>query len=217
MQIALIGASGLVGAALLERLLVDHDVLVLARRPLGVEHPRLRERIAPIADWPAALDGEALDAAISTLGTTIRQAGSRDAFEAVDLDAVVAFARAARAAGARHVVAVSSVGANPLSRNFYLRTKGRMERALAALGFERVDALRPGLLRGKRAGRARPGERLALLLSPIVGLILRGRLSRYAAIPAATVAKAAAALVTSSGEGTHTHENRALRRLARSA
>lgn len=215
MHIALIGATGLVGTALLERLLVDHDVLVLARRPLAVEHPRLREHVAPIADWPAALAGERIDVAISTLGTTSRQASSPEAFEAVDREAVVAFARAARAAGARHVIAVSSVGGNPHSRNFYLRTKGRMERALGALGFERVDILRPGLLRGKRGGDRRWGERIGIVLSPVVNLVVRGRLARYAAIPAATVAKAIAALVANEGKGVHTHENRALRALSR--
>ena len=95
----------------------------------------------------------------------MRQAGSQAAFRAVDFDMVVAFARAAAAAGARRMVTVSSVGADPGSANFYLRIKGEMEAALEALGFERLDIFQPGLLRGPRGGDRRPGERIAIALA----------------------------------------------------
>ena len=87
------------------------------------------------------------------------------------------------------MVTVSSVGADPGSGNFYLRIKGEMESALEALGFERLDILRPGLLRGPRGGDRRPGERIGIALSPLVNLVLRGRLDRFAAIDADVVAR----------------------------
>ena len=129
---------------------------------------------------------------MSALGTTMRAAGSQAAFRAVDFDMVVDFARAARAGGARRMIVISSVGADAGSRNFYLRTKGEMERALEALDFERLDIVRPGLLRGERGGDRRPGERLGIIVSPLLNLLLRGRLDRYAAIDAQIVAAAVA-------------------------
>ena len=151
---------------------------------------------------------------MSAIGTTMRQAGSKAAFRAVDHDAVTDFASAARRAGARRMAIVSSVGADAASRNFYLRVKGEAEAALRALGFERLDIMRPGLLRGPRDGPPRTGERLALLLSPVSDLILRGPLDRYAAIDAAVVADAMVASLDQTGAGTFVHENRAIHRLA---
>jgi uncharacterized protein YbjT (DUF2867 family) len=151
---------------------------------------------------------------VSALGTTMRAAGSEAQFRAVDFDTVVAFAGAARRAGARHMVVVSSVGADPESRNFYLRTKGGMERALEALGFDRLDILQPGLLRGERGADRRLGERIGIAVSPIVNLILRGRLGRFAAIDADVVASAAAAALRETRPGLFRHLNRDIRRLA---
>ncbi len=147
----------------------------------------------------------------------MRAAGSESGFKAVDLDSVVAFAAAARRAGARHMVTVSSVGADPESGNFYLRTKGEMEQALEAMAFDRLDILRPGLLRGPRGGNRRLGERIGIAVSPLVNLFLRGRLDRFAAIDADIVAAAAAAALRQAGAGVFVHENRSLRRLAAAA
>jgi uncharacterized protein YbjT (DUF2867 family) len=144
----------------------------------------------------------------------MRSAGSRKAFRGVDLDVVLSFAGAARQAGARHMLAISSVGANPESRSFYLRIKGEVEQRLAAMGFERLDVMRPGLLRGKRGGEPRAGERLALLASPLANLLLRGRLDRYAAIDAEIVAAAAAACLLDQAPGVYIHHNREMHGLS---
>jgi uncharacterized protein YbjT (DUF2867 family) len=112
------------------------------------------------------------------------------------------------------MVAISSVGADAGSRNFYLRTKGEMEQALEALGFTRLDILQPGLLRGDRTGEVRPAERLGILLSPLMNILLRGRLDRYAAIDADIVAAAAASALRQPLRGFDRHDNRAIRRLA---
>ena len=211
-KILLIGATGLVGGQAVHRLeAAGHDVRTLVRRPSGRGG---NESVAEAARWPNLVRGTGADVAVCAIGTTMRAAGSRAAFRAVDLDIAVAFAGAARAAGVRHMIAVSSVGADPRSRNFYLRTKGEMERALAGLAFERLDILRPGLLRGERGAERRPGERLGIILSPVVNLFLRGRLDRYAAIDADLVAEAIAKLAGLAGSGTFIHHNRDLIRLS---
>lgn len=215
MRVAMIGATGLVGSLAARRLLAQgHDVGALLRRPSGVVHPNWREHVAAPREWPGIVAGLSPEAAISALGTTMRQAGSKPAFQAVDLDMVVAFARAAAAAGARRMVTISSVGADSGSANFYLRTKGEMEAALAGMSFERLDILRPGLLRGPRGGERRLGERVGIALSPLANLALRGRLERYAAIDADIVAAAIVGALREAGPGVFVHDNRSLRGLA---
>lgn len=217
MRLALIGGTGLVGGMLADRLLAEREgpeIHALVRRPTGRRHPRWHEHVAPAGQWPGLAASVRADAAVSALGTTMRAAGSQQAFREVDLDAVAAFGAAVRAAGARRMVTVSSVGADAASRNFYLRTKGEMEAALEQLGFDRLDILRPGLLRGQRGGERRIGERIGILLSPVVNLFLRGPLGRYAAIDAAAVAAAAGACLNESAPGRFVHENGAIRRLA---
>ncbi|HMJ93739.1 MAG TPA: NAD(P)H-binding protein [Allosphingosinicella sp.] len=211
-KILLIGATGLVGRQAAGRLeAAGHDVRTLVRRPSGRAS---NETIADPALWPDLVGDTGADTAVCAIGTTMRAAGSQAAFRAVDHDVAVAFAAAASAAGVRHMIAVSSVGADPGSRNFYLRTKGEMEKALADLGFGRLDILRPGLLRGERGSERRPGERLGIILSPIVNLVLRGRLDRFAAIGADIVAQAIAGLAGLGDEGIFIHHNRDIRRIA---
>jgi uncharacterized protein YbjT (DUF2867 family) len=216
MRVALIGGTGLVGSLLTARLLAaGHEVRLLQRRAAGgAGHPLRHVHVAPAADWPRLVRSIAADAAVSALGTTMRLAGSRAAFRTVDHDHVLAFAEAARASGARRFVTVSSTGADAGSRNFYLRTKGETDDALAALGFDRLDIFRPGLLRGPRGGERRLGERVGILLSPLVNLALRGPLERYAAIDAERVAAAIAAVLGERWGGVHVHENKEIRRLA---
>ena len=216
MRIVLIGGTGLIGRLLLPHLLeAGHEVHALQRREARFRHPDLDLHIAPAEDWPRLTRELAPEAAISALGTTMRQAGSPEGFRAVDFDMVLAFAAAAREAGATRMLTVSSVGASGGSRNFYLAIKGEMENALEALAFERLDIFRPGLLRGERGADRRLGERLGILLSPLVNLALKGPLSRYAAIDASTVAAAMAAAIAQAPPGVHVYENRAISRLAR--
>ena len=225
--VLLAGASGLVGSRLLARLLElprGPRVLAPSRREPGIAHSRLATVVAELAS--AEQDGvleqrlrsavPAVAAFACCLGTTLRAAGSREAFLAVDRDLVLRLAGIARAMGARHALLVSSVGASAQSGNFYLRVKGETERGLAALGFERIDVLRPGLLLGERL-ESRPAERLARTLAPLLGPVLRGRLERYRAIPVDEVAAAAVALLLTDGEGVHVHEHASLHALATGA
>ena len=213
MRIALIGGTGLVGS-LLVPLLGGHELLLLTRRPTG--NSEVTEMVGPAREWPAMLAGERLDAAVSALGSTWRKAGSWPAFEEVDRHRVAAFASAARAAGARQMVLVSSVGADLASLSEYLAIKARAENDLDRLGFDRLDIVRPGLLRGPRGADRRLKERLAIAASPLTNLVLRGRRDRFAAIDTAQVAKAIAALLGNCEAGTHIHHNREIRVLASS-
>lgn len=108
---------------------------------------------------------------------------------------------------------MSSVGANPRSGSFYLRVKAEAERGLAEQNFPRVDILRPGLLLGDR-GESRPFEQMARVLAPVYNPLLVGPLSRYRAIPAATVADAVVALARGGGNGWYVHEFNAIKRAA---
>ncbi|MEP7328239.1 MAG: NAD(P)H-binding protein [Betaproteobacteria bacterium] len=187
-HVVLAGATGLVGGHLLQMLLDDHDVadvVALTRRPLAIPHPKL---------VPAVVDFDHLehcalpdvDDCFLCLGTTIRAAGSQDAFAAIDLNLPLTIARMALAAGASRCFLVSAMGASPQSRVFYRRIKGELEVALAALPFRTVVVFRPSLLAGERT-QHRPGERLALtLLRPIAALMP----ARYRPVPAIAVARA---------------------------
>ncbi|RMN83360.1 NAD-dependent epimerase/dehydratase family protein, partial [Pseudomonas syringae] len=132
-HILLAGATGLTGEHLLDRLLSEPTVsrvLAPTRKPLA-EHSHLENPIGELATLLPTLSGR-VDIAFCCLGTTIKQAGSQEAFKAVDLDMVTAFASRARELGARHLLVISAVGADPASSTFYNRVKGEMEQALRA-------------------------------------------------------------------------------------
>lgn len=195
-QVLIAGASGLVGRALLTRLLQgppDHRVISIGRRKLpaeftaarveraGARGPSLEERIVDFRH----LEGlTPLDAVFITLGTTIKVAGSPQAFRAVDFDAVVAVARAGRAAGASRLGVVSAMGADAQSSVFYNRVKGEMEAAVAALGYACVVIARPSLIEGDRAALQQPGragESWALHLARVARPLLPRHLRSIAA------------------------------------
>jgi len=189
----LAGATGLVGRALLPLLLRSHrsvDVLVRRAAPELGRDRRLRLHVVDFARLPAPFP--AVDDVFIALGTTIAVAGSQAAFRAVDFDAVVDTARAARAAGATRLAVVSALGADAGSRVFYNQVKGEMERAVAALGFDTVTLARPSLLVGDRAALGQPvrsGEVWATRLTrPLSWLVPRGvRPIAAAAVAAARV------------------------------
>jgi uncharacterized protein YbjT (DUF2867 family) len=212
MLMLLVGATGMVGSAVVRA--APAGLHVLARRPVDDLPAGVHQTVAPTQGWPDAIARAAPAVVASALGTTIRQAGSQAAFRAVDHDLLLAVAGAARDAGARHFITVSSVGASARSGNFYLRTKGEAEAALGAMGFARLDILRPGLLTGERKGPLRAGEALAMLAAPVTDALMHGGLRRYRSVPGTTVARAIVALAQGGGTGTHIHEHDAIVRLA---
>lgn len=170
-QALVAGATGLVGLELVRQLAADEtwtEVRALTRRPLpdGLASPRLVEidvdyaALDPAPAWANATH------VFCALGTTMKRAGSADAFRRVDFDFVVALARAARALGARHFLLVTAVGASPASRFFYTRVKGEVEEAVAALGFPSLTIARPSLLLGPR-GEWRLAEQAGKMLGVV--------------------------------------------------
>src|SRR6266568_5321276 len=157
----LVGATGLVGSAILRLALAEPRigaVVVLARRSTGAASPKLREHLVDFeapATFTGLLRGDVL---FSALGTTVRAAGSREAQYRVDHDAQLRIAAAARRNGVPALVLVSAAGASSASPFFYARMKGLLERDVVKLGFERTRLLRPGLLEGERA-EVRRGEK----------------------------------------------------------
>lgn len=223
-RILLAGATGMVGDRVLRRLLDDPasraTVLAPVRRPLSRAHPRLQAPVLDFAlgdeDFAQALEAAApgpLDAFVCCLGTTLRAAGSREAFIAVDRELVLRMSRIARARGARHALLVSAVGASRQSANFYLRVKGEVEDALERAGYSRLDILRPSLLLGPRTQR-RPAEALFQRLAPAANWLLHGRFRPYRAIDADTVARAIVALLPNDAPGVFGHDYASLVELA---
>jgi uncharacterized protein YbjT (DUF2867 family) len=185
----------------------------LTRRLLGKEHPKLANRVVVFDRMAEQLKGLVAQDAYCCIGTTIAEAGSQEAFRAADVDAVLLFARAARAAQATRFVVVSSVGANSSSKKFYLRTKGEMEEAITDLGFVSVDILQPSLLLGSRKGM-RPAELVASILAPVVNPFLTGAREQYRAIPAETVARAMLGASRRGARGTYRYTYAQIRQLA---
>jgi uncharacterized protein YbjT (DUF2867 family) len=173
----IVGATGLVGReavlALLEAPSVAR-VLTVVRRPSGVTHPKLSERVVDFETLSTALTGEHADVAICGLGSTIKQAGSQEQFRHIDFDYALSFAQAAKAAGARHFIVVTALGANASSRVFYNRVKGELESALTGLGFEALTIVRPSLLIGDRGAQSRLGEKLAAPFMSLLPKSIRG-------------------------------------------
>ena len=213
----LAGASGLTGGLTLDALLEAPDVtrvIAVTRRSLGREHSRLANRIVQFERLEAQLKGTSCDTALCCLGTTLRRAGSEQRFRAVDVDCVLTFARAAKAASARRFVVISSVGADPRSRNFYLRTKGDMEEELEGVGFESLDILQPSMLLALRA-EMRPLELLGSALMPLLAPLLRGKYAPYRAIRARTVAAAMLGATRSGRRGVQRYTYEGIEALAR--
>jgi uncharacterized protein YbjT (DUF2867 family) len=186
------GATGLVGSELLTQLLAapEYDrVVAVVRRPLAVTHPKLVTVVAEFTALGQVAGQLKGDDAFCCLGTTIRQAGSRDAFRAVDHGAVLAFAWAAQRGGVKRFFLVSSLGADADSRVFYSRVKGEIEAALIVLGFATLGIFRPSLLLGRRR-EFRLGERLSAALLWLLDPLLLGRFRQYRAIQAVVVARA---------------------------
>ena len=210
------GASGLVGRALVRRLLEDEagpGVVAVVRRPLGISDGRLSEVEAAFGRLEEAIVPRC-ETAFCALGTTIAKAGSEAAFRAVDVEAVAAFARLARRAGATRFLLVSALGADPGSKVFYNRTKGEAEEAVKAIGFDGVALFRPSLLVGERA-ESRPAERAAIVASGLFSWAMAGPLARWKPVPAESVAAAMVAAASGTLTGVRIVENDEIHRLAR--
>ena len=215
MRIAIIaGATGLVGTHL-THLCLENDhfdkTIVITRRPLGIDDFRLTEVVLSDFDKITALQIPKADEyhSFCCLGTTMARAGSQDAFEKVDLDYVLLFARRSIQLNCSHFSVVSSLGANSRSLSFYSRTKGRMEDAVKQLGFPSLSILRPSLLLGERKEK-RFMEDLAKPFAKFLPKSFRG-------IEGFHVAKAMVELSLQKHPGNHTYSSGEILAIAESS
>jgi uncharacterized protein YbjT (DUF2867 family) len=207
-HVLLAGATGLTGEHLLDRLLNEPTisrVLAPSRRPLA-KHPHLENPVGDPATFLPQLSGR-VDIAYCCLGTTIKQAGSEQAFRAVDLDMVVAFAKRAREMGARHLIVISALGADRRSSIFYNKVKGEMEHALRAQDWPQLTICRPSLLLGERT-EPRLGEKVAGPLSRLIP-------GKFHGIEACQLARAMWRLALEEQDGVRIVESDELRKLGK--
>jgi uncharacterized protein YbjT (DUF2867 family) len=218
-RVGLVGATGLIGRRLIEISSAGEDMRMVGiarREPQLPKGAKVEMFVADPSKWGEVLEAVRPRALICALGTTWRKAGRDEAaFRAVDHDLIIATAEAAKKAGICNFVMVSSSGANPRAKNFYMRTKGETEEAVSKLGLTRVDILRPGLLKGARQDDLRPLEAIAQVASPVLDPLLPDKWQGYRSINADLVCEAAMGLALRKAAGRFTHDNEAIKRAAR--
>lgn len=220
-RICLVGATGLIGTALIEACVGRRDVKLVAvsRREASLpKGARMEVLLAPVEGWGDAIAAASPDVLVIALGTTWAKAGKDEAaFRAVDQQLVLDCARWGLAAGAKQLIMVSSVRSDRNAKGLYLRVKGETEEALGKLGYPRLDVLRPSLLIGQRK-EFRLLERVAQILAPIADFFLRGKNLRYRSIHSEVLAQTTIALTKQKARGRFTYEHedflRAIRRVA---
>ena len=187
----IIGASGLVGNQLVEKLLNDNRynrIKIFIRKPSGITHPKFEEHTVDfekLEHWKNIITGDEL---YSAMGTTIKKAGSKEAQYKIDFTYQYECAKAASENGVGKYLLVSSAGTNSKSGNFYLRIKGELDEKVSELPFKQVSIFRPSFLAGERKERRR-GEAIGIsAVNFLAGII--PHLRKYRPIGAETVAEA---------------------------
>lgn len=211
----IVGATGLVGQALLEKLLLTNHyqkVTIFTRHKLNVEHPKLRQYVVNFDQLEKYQEQLRVDDLYCCLGTTIKKAKTKDAFKLVDYHYPLNLAKLAAQAGTKQFIVITAMGADPRSFFFYNRVKGELEEALRHIKLPAVQIIRPSLLLGDR-NEYRLGESLASQLSRLFPFIFKGRLAQYAPIHAAQVAQAMKLIALKSKLGYHIHSNQELLKL----
>ncbi len=205
----LLGASGLVGSHCLRVLLARGEYQVVnvpVRRLLAWEHPKLVQHaidFEQLDERPGLLKAEDV---FCCLGTTMKKAGSQESFTRVDHDYPLEIARLAARQGARQFLLVSALGADPGSRIFHNRVKGRVEEAISELSYEAVHIFRPSMIMGQRP-EFRPAEWLAKILVGAIRPLMIGPLRRYRPIKAAVIAEAMVGIALEDRRGVNLFES----------
>jgi uncharacterized protein YbjT (DUF2867 family) len=203
--VMLVGATGLVGGAVLRQAQSDTrvDRIVAPTRRELPPHPKLENPLVDFEHLPADALWWAVDSVICTLGTTIRKAGSQEAFRRVDYDYPLAVARLARQHGAQAFALNSATGADPGSRFFYNRVKGEVEEALRAVEFPSLTIVRPALIGGDR-DEFRPAEFVAMRVLRLAEPLLP---RRYRIVPHEHIARVLLEAVVTAPRGEHIVES----------
>ena len=197
------GATGLVGEQLLSQLLSDPDygkVIAIGRHTLAIVHEKLEQHVIDFGQLPEAISELNADHGFCCLGTTIKVAGSKEKQYVIDHDFVIAFAKGCHSAGVSRFAVVSSIGAKATSSNFYLRTKGEMERDLQKILFKGTYILQPSFLLGERK-EFRAGEKTAITMMKVLNPLMVGGLKKYRGVNAGSVAQSMINAVKSAENG----------------
>ena len=186
------GATGLVGDAILQQLMADDQydkIVVITRKPIEIIHPKLVQQPINFDSVESLKLDFQVDDVFCALGTTIKAAGSQDAFYKVDYTYVVKLGKWCAANGVKRFLIVSAMGASAKSGIFYNRVKGEMETAVSQLNIPQIQVFRPSLLMGNRKEKRR-GEKIAQVVMGGLGFLFVGPLLKYKGIHADVVAKA---------------------------
>ncbi|MCM3124678.1 NAD-dependent epimerase/dehydratase family protein [Mesobacillus sp. AQ2] len=186
------GATGLIGKELLQFLLNGNEydkVIAIVRRPVGIDHPKLDERIVDFNQLEQRKQLFTADDVFCCLGTTIKKAKTKEAMWKIDVEYPVSIATLASSEGAKKFLLVSSMNADPESAIFYPRMKGKLEEEIKQIPFETTAIFRPSLLLGERE-EFRFGERTAAAIFSKLPFLFTGPLRKYKAIEGRTVASA---------------------------
>ena len=203
----LAGATGLIGSHLLPLLLASErysKVIVVGRRALALTHPKLTQVVTDLDKLQDVRLQLIADDVFCCLGTTLKQAGSKEAFYKVDFLYVVTLAALAAGNFASQFMVISSMGADADSRVYYSRVKGEMEAAVRQVPFRAIHIFRPSLLLGERA-QPRLGERVGAVLLRALQPLLRGPLLKYRPVRGAVVAAAMLRAADEEGGGVRVH------------
>lgn len=198
------GTTGLVGSQVLALLLQDESydrVVALSRKPLSVVHPKLQNLVLDFDSLTNYMEQLKADDIFCCLGTTIRQAGTKEAFRKVDFEIPLALAKACHAQGARQYLLITALGSDKRSAIFYNRVKGEVEEAIRQVGFECLHIFQPSMLLGNRKDQ-RAGESAGKIVMKALDFIIP---KNYKAIDSARLAKAMLAIARRRQEGVHVH------------
>jgi uncharacterized protein YbjT (DUF2867 family) len=210
------GATGLVGNLLLEEMETAKTystIRIFVRQTTGITLPGIEEIVTDFSDREILAGQVRGDDLFICLGTTIKKAGSIANMEKIDRDLPVTVARIAHDNGTKRIAVVSSIGATPSSKNYYLRIKGEMEKGITEIGFERTVIVRPSMLLGDRKEK-RAGEIVGKVMMKTVQPLLTGKMKKFRAIHGRDVARAMMTLVR--GEpGSSIIESDELQRIAK--
>lgn len=211
----IIGSTGLVGSKLLNLLLESPHygkVITFVKRDTGIIHPKLTQHIIDFDKPETYRELVVGDDFFCTIGTTIKKAGSKKAFRKVDFEYPRQFAAFALQNKVKQFLIISSLGADPNSGNFYLKTKGEIEDFLKDCNFESVAVLQPSLLLGNRA-EFRLGEKVGAFFMKTLSFLFLGNLKKYRPIESETVAKALFAIAEKNNKGFKKYESNVIQEI----
>jgi uncharacterized protein YbjT (DUF2867 family) len=211
----IIGSTGLIGSELLNLLLESSHyakVITFVKRDTGIKHPKLTQHVIDFDKPETYKELVVGDDFFCTIGTTIKKAGSKEAFRKVDFEYPRQFASFALQNKVKQFLIISSLSADAKSGNFYLKTKGEIQDFLKDCNFESVAVLQPSLLLGNRT-EFRLGEKVGAFFMKSLSFLFLGNLKKYKPIEGKTVAKALLKIAETNKKGFKIYESDAIQEI----